>query len=261
MSSSQNYSFESVFPYTETNIPQSTAIQVSGRFTSGKSIAGNETPYSKDTTYVNLVLKENNFLSAPALVANSTIETANLPAGEKSTDIKVDMQSSSQFVSPVLDMQRASLWLTHNKIDNQDSSGSGLSNINTPINFVPETDKTGGTSLSKHITRPVTLAASALGLKIILAANRSSVADFDVYYKVISDDATFDEVNWVEIKRQVNLPTDENPNIFRDYEYLVGGPGGLTVPFNRFIIKIVMRSSNNAKVPQFKDLRVIALAV
>ena len=103
--------------------------------------------------------------------------------------------------------------------------------------------------------------ASALGLKIILAANRSSVADFDVYYKVISDDATFDEVNWVEIKRQVNLPTDENPNIFRDYEYLVGGPGGLAVPFNRFIIKIVMRSSNNAKVPQFKDLRVIALAV
>ena len=261
MSSSQNYSFESVFPYIETNIPQSTAIQVSGRFTSGKSIAGNETPYSKDTTYVNLVLKENNFLSAPALVANSTIETANLPAGEKSTDIKVDMQSSSQFVSPVLDMQRASLWLTHNKIDNQDSSGSSLSNINTPINFVPETDKTGGTSLSKHITRPVTLAASALGLKIILAANRSSVADFDVYYKVISDDATFDEVNWVEIKRQVNLPTDENPNIFRDYEYLVGGPGGLAVPFNRFIIKIVMRSSNNAKVPQFKDLRVIALAV
>ena len=105
------------------------------------------------------------------------------------------------------------------------------------------------------------MAASAVGLKIILAANRPSVCDFEVYYKAISDDASFDETNWVEIVKESNLPTDENPTIFRDYEYIVGGPGGLSVPFNRFIIKIVMKSSNNAKVPQFKDLRVIALAV
>ena len=57
------------------------------------------------------------------------------------------------------------------------------------------------------------------------------------------------------------MPSDENPGVFRDYEFIVGGPGGLSVPFNRFILKIVMKSSNNAKVPQFKDLRVIALAV
>ena len=158
-------------------------------------------------------------------------------------------------------MQRASLWVTHNRIDNADSAGSSVNNINTPIQFINETDKTGGTALSKHITRPVTLAASAVGLKIILAANRPSVCDFEVYYKAISDDASFDETNWVEIVKESNLPTDENPTIFRDYEYIVGGPGGLSVPFNRFIIKIVMKSSNNAKVPQFKDLRVIALAV
>ena len=171
------------------------------------------------------------------------------------------MTSTSTYVSPVLDMQRASLWLTHNRIDNQDSNGSSLSNINTPINLVVETDKTGGTHLSKHITRPVTLAASAVGLKIILAANRPSVSDFEVYFKAISDDASFDETNWVEVQKETVLPSDENPGIFRDYEFIVGGPGGLSVPFNRFIIKIVMKSSNNAKVPQFKDLRVIALAV
>ena len=207
------------------------------------------------------MLKENNFFSSPRVVANDAIETLNLAVGEKSTTIKVDMTSTNTYVSPVLDMQRASLWLTHNRIDNQDSNGSSLSNINTPINLVAETDKTGGTHLSKHITRPVTLAASAVGLKIILAANRPSVADFDVYYKVISDDASFDETNWVEIKKERILPSDENPGIFRDYEYIIGGPGGLSVPFNRFILKFVMRSSNNAKVPQFKDLRVIALAV
>jgi len=153
------------------------------------------------------------------------------------------------------------LWLTHNRIDNADSAGSGLSNINTPLNFIPETDKTGGTVIAKHITRPVTLAAASVGLKIILSANRPSVADFEVYYKAISDDARFEDTSWVEIGKEQNIPSDENPSVFRDYEYIVGGPGGLSVPFNRFVLKIVMKSFNNAKVPTFKDLRVIALAV
>jgi len=261
ITNSQNYSFESVFPYIETNLPQSTKIEVSGKFISGKSNAGTETPYSQEADFSTLVLKENNFFSSPRVVANDAIETLNLAAGEKSSTIKVDMTTTSAYVSPVLDMQRSSLWLTHNRIDNQDSNGSSLNNINTPINLVVETDKTGGTHLSKHITRPVTLAASAVGLKIILAANRPSVADFDVYYKAISDDASFDETNWIEVPKERILPSDENPGIFRDYEYIVGGPGGLSVPFNRFILKFVMRSSNNARVPQFKDLRVIALAV
>ena len=242
-------------------MPQSTSIEVSGKFISGKSNAGSETPYSQDGDFATLVLRENNFFSAPRVVANDAIETLNLAAGEKSATIKVDMTSTSGYVSPVLDMQRASLWLTHNRIDNQDSNGSSLNNINTPINLVVETDKTGGTHLSKHVTRPVTLAASAVGLKIILAANRPSVSDFEVYFKAISDDASFDETNWIEVQKETVLPSDENPGVFRDYEFIVGGPGGLSVPFNRFIIKIVMKSSNNAKVPQFKDLRVIALAV
>ena len=55
------------------------------------------------------------------------------------------------------------------------------------------------------------------------------------------------------------MPSDENPNVFRDYEFLVGGKEGLLVPFTKFQLKIVMNSSNNAKPPKFRDLRVIAL--
>ena len=126
-----------------------------------------------------MLLKENNIFSSPRVIANDALEVTNLPAGEKSATIQVNMTSSSPNVSPVLDMQRASLWVTHNRIDNADSAGSSVNNINTPIQFINETDKTGGTALSKHITRPVTLAASAVGLKIILAANRPSVCDFE----------------------------------------------------------------------------------
>tara|TARA_B100001057_G_scaffold115372_1_gene113903 strand:+ start:1553 stop:6796 length:5244 start_codon:yes stop_codon:yes gene_type:complete len=258
---SQNIPFEEVWPYIETNIPQSTAIAVSGKFISGKSTAGNETPYTQDPSFGPLALRNRNVFSVPKVIAADYIETTNLSAGEKSATIKVDLTTSSSYVSPVIDMQRASLWLTHNRIDNADSAGSGLTNINTPFNFISETDKTGGTIIAKHITRPVTLAEAAVGLKVILGANRPSVADFEVYYKAISDDARFEDAAWIEVAKERNIPSDENPTIFRDYEYIVGGPGGLSVPFNRFVLKIVMKSFNNAKVPTFKDLRVIALAV
>ena len=257
--STQNIPFEEVWPYLETNLPQSTSIAAEGKFVSGKSTAGTEVQYTQDNTFFPLSLKARNQFLTPRVLMNDDIETAELPVGEKSATIQVDVQSSSSYVSPVIDMQRASLWLTHNRIDNQ--AASAATNFNVPLTYVAETDKTGGTSLSKHITRAVTLQTKAVGLKLILAANRPAEADFKVYYKAINDDELFDETNWTEVVRQVNLPTDDNPDIFRDYEYLVGGENGLSVPFTRFILKIVMSSYNNSKVPVFKDLRVIALAI
>ena len=82
-----------------------------------------------------------------------------------------------------------------------------------------------------------------------------------MWYKAINDDTSFDDIQWVEVVKEENLPTDDNPNVFRDYEYTVGGTGGLATPFTRFVLKLTMTSYNNARVPTFKDLRVIAMAV
>ena len=40
-----------------------------------------------------------------------------------------------------------------------------------------------------------------------------------------------------------------------------GGPGGQLAEFTKFQIKIVMRSTNKARQPFIRDLRVIALSV
>ena len=56
-------------------------------------------------------------------------------------------------------------------------------------------------------------------------------------------------------------PTDNDPTVFRDYEYLAGGIGGDLPAFNKFQVKIEMRSINPAKAPTFQDLRIIALSV
>lgn len=255
----QQIPFEEVWPHIEHNLPQSTSIAASGKFASGSSNAGSESRYQLDAEYIPLTLSARNQFLAPRIVMSQKQEQLNLPVGTKSATISVDMQSESPYVSPVLDMQRASLWLTHNRIDNP--AAVEAPNVNAPLTFIEETDPTGGTILAKHITRPVTLASSAVGLRVILAANRPSTSDFKLWYKAINDDTSFDDIQWVEVVKEENLPTDDNPNVFRDYEYTVGGTGGLATPFTRFVLKLTMTSYNNARVPTFKDLRVIAMAV
>jgi len=251
--------FEEIWPNIDFNLPQSTSVAVSGKFASGKSIAGTEALYDIDASSIPLSVKERNVLNAPRVIMTAKQEQLNLPVGTKSATLTVDMQADTSYISPVIDMQRSSIWLTHNRIDNP--FGVAGPNFNVPLNFVEETDKTSGTILSKHITRPVTLAEAAVGLKVILAANRPAAANFKLFYKVANDDQLFEDLNWEEVFREEELPTDENPAIFRDYEYVVGGASGLADPFTRFIFKLTMTSYNNAKPPSFKDLRVIALAV
>ena len=57
------------------------------------------------------------------------------------------------------------------------------------------------------------------------------------------------------------MPADEEIAVFREYKYLIGGQNGVLPAFTKFQIKIVFRSTNSAKVPRIRDLRIIALSV
>ncbi len=260
---SRNYMFETAVPFIENMIPQETNLNIVGKFTSGKSLAGAETPYIKDATDTDLDMRENNFFPVVKMIASRGAEISEM-GGARSATITVNLTTADPNVSPVLDMQRSSLWVIHNNIDFQDSAGSlGIlsGTRNLPINYADETDPTGGSHIAKHIVRPVTLENAAIGLKILLGANVPQEAAFDLYYKAVEEDVAFEDTNWVYIAPENNLPTDENPNIFREYEYLIGGQSGLSSAFTKFTLKIVMKSTNAAKVPTFRDLRIIALAV
>ena len=156
-------------------------------------------------------------------------------------------------------MQRTSVSLIGHVIDKQDSAAT--SGFNVPINFVDETQPTGASSATRHIMSPVILDQDAVGLKIISSVHRPSAADFLVYYRTATGDEVLNDKNWVYLPEETNNPSDENPTIFREYRHLAGGQGGNLPAFTQFQVKIVMRSTNAAKVPVFKDLRVIALSV
>ena len=260
----RNIQFETIVPFIETLIPGETDITINAKFLSAKSQAGAESQYNKDNAFTRLALRENNFYQVPKMIANPRIELAELGANVKSATIEVGMSTLSDKVSPMLDMQRASIWLIHNNIDRQDSANSYdvINNLaNLPLNYQDETAAISGTHLSKHIVKPVTLENSAVGIKVLIGANKPSVTEFDLYYKAVGVDDNFEDYNWTLALPEETLPSDENPTVYRDYTYLIGGTAGLATSFDKFTLKIVMRSKSSAKVPTFKDLRVIALAV
>ena len=258
VTATRNILFDVAMPFIQTLSPVGTLITYGGKFTSGSSLAGTETRYAKDADYISIDNRDNHAFNAPRMIANPTDEASELGAGERSATVRIAMSTIDSRISPVADMQRCSLITVSNLIDRQASSTTATYNV--PLNYVAETEPTNGSSIAKHVTRPVTLAEQAVGLKIIASANRPASADFQVYYRVATDGDILSDLDWTLIAAEDSIPSDEDPNIFREYTYLPGGEGGSLDPFTQFQVKIVMRSQNSAKVPVFRDLRVIALA-
>jgi len=175
-------------------------------------------------------------------------------------DIFMSRKSDNPEVAPIIDIQRTSMFTIGNIIDRQDSAAT--TNFNVPISFVNETDATDGTSLAKHITKPVILENPATGLKILLGANRPEECDINVFYRTVQSgsDSDIRQVDFVAVEPDTEMPSDTNPNIFRQYEYTIGGEFFRTLPsFDKYQVKIQMGSHNSAKVPRITDLRTIAL--
>lgn len=263
----QNFMYDQMRVDVKTMLPSKTSIGARYLSTSGRSLAGlsSDVAYQKDTAWSDVQLDTTTYFNSPRMIANTQNQDSNM-SGSPSLELSIELATQNSYVSPVVDLQRSQVILTHNIIDRQvDSDGRGqtvVGGYNVPFTYVDETSEENGTSPAKHITRPITLANEAVGLKVLLSANRPSTASFDVYYRVSNGESPLREINWTKIDPEFQVPSDENPAIFRDYRYLIGGINGDEIGgFTQFQLKVVMYSYNSSKVPVFKDLRVIALGV
>jgi hypothetical protein len=245
---------------TELN-PIGTNVSYTGRFTTSKSFASqSEVAYGYSN--VNLVNQKDYYFKQPHVIMTDSNETLNI-SGVESSIISATFNSpaGTDYVAPAVDLQRASIFAIHNLIDNQ--SQTPTSGYNTPLAFVDETHRSQGTSLAKHLTKIVTLAEAAYGLKILFDANRPSGTDFGVFYRVLPAGADFqlDTEEWIEHPIDNTMPVDDNPLTYREYRYTIGGDyAGTMDAFLQYQIKIVMTSQSSAVVPKIKSLRTIAMA-
>ena len=213
------------------------------------------TPVGRD-----IIPDEQIVFSSPRVIANKNIETQR--SLTNSAKITGTFTTTDTWVSPVLDLQTASVLGISNIIDNQDSA-SGADNIvtNNPIEFINETDPYAGSAMSKHLTIPITLEQSAVGLKVLSAINLPTGSNVKLYYRTLEEgtEGSIEDQSFVYQAPDNLIGTDDNPSIFRQHEWTIGGQGGTLAEFSTFQLKIVMNSSNTSKVPSIKDLRAIAL--
>lgn len=257
----RNIMYDKFIPGVQTLIPSpGTTVTSTAKLVSGSSYASgrNTSPsYAKDAAYGDIALNALNTLESPNVILNDSNVGVHAGVSGASFDMKLSLATDDTKVSPVLDLQRARVLGYENIIDRQDASLT--SNFNVPITFVNETDKSEGSHASKHITRAVVLEEAAVGIKIMFDANRPAAAGFRVYFKTGTADDVLNDLPYIEVDEFTSNPADENEEVFRAYEYLVGGTVGNIDAFTQFAIKIVMTSTNSSKVPVLRNLRAIAL--
>jgi hypothetical protein len=150
---------------------------------------------------------------------------------------------------------------------------SNLINVGTGFNntivqyqdFIDEIGTSFGSLQNKYASKKINLANAAGQLKLILEACIPQEADFDLFYKIGPALSDFTLRPW---RRFEQMPTivkstkrDDFSEITIDITDFDNQGNAKDLPtFTAFQIKIAMRTTNGAKLPQFRNLRVIAHA-
>jgi hypothetical protein len=232
----KNKVFSVANAYVESIIPNFTSIDTSAKFTSGKYISGSNTRFLQDTQYVRVTPQQNIDFRTPKAIYNQSSEDSDLGAGVYSSYVKVDLKSSNDYVSPIIDLQRASLILAGYNIDDPA--------VTPHIYPVSEEEPYGATGGCRHISTPVTLAVSAVGIDTRVRVNLPDGADLQFWYRTASSDQNINDQRWVNQEIESAIPND-NDQTFREAHFLAGGQGGNLKPFNQVQTKIVLTGSMN----------------
>ena len=271
---SRNIQYNSITPRVNVITPgEGTGVTAQIRTVSGTSAGGSEASFI-DQGFESVELNEENRLTSTRIVASQVNETNRLTAlpRNRSFTLGVTMNSNDPNLSPVIDTANMAMIYGRNRVNNpvSDYATDGRVNLNQED---PHT--------AIYVTNRVDLAQPATSLKVLLSSYRHSSADFRVLYQLFRTDSNGVEQAYELFPGYDNLKDTDNDGFgdliidntknsgradafvpasadgqFSEYQFSVDN----LEQFNGFRIKIVMSGTNEARAPQFKDFRAIALA-
>lgn len=167
---------------------------------------------------------------------------------------RITLISPDGIVSPMIDTQKNSYTLVHNI-------------INELTDPTTELEPSGGEAFCRYVLTPVELNSDMMATRLLIsfAASIPNECFIRVFYRTLNtvEDTETDIKNkhWRIVGTSGAIKT--TPNEFRDFEFEITeidyDDDAAIKEFNVFSIKIVLESSNDAKVPFVKDFRTIAL--
>lgn len=134
----RNVQYDVVNPTIQMQTFPDTETSFSIKTTSGKSVDGGETAYIQDTTYRPCLVKENNYFSSPRMISSEINENTSM-GGNKSVTFSVQLASTNDSVSPLIDTARASLCAISNKVNNPTESNVNVASLDVKTIFAHAT--------------------------------------------------------------------------------------------------------------------------
>tara|TARA_E500000318_G_scaffold71664_1_gene66348 strand:+ start:4635 stop:7145 length:2511 start_codon:yes stop_codon:yes gene_type:complete len=261
----ENYRFETGKTIIESVELPDTSITLNLKKTTGTSPAGTETSFIKDSTSSVITLNENFKLDSTAIVC-SRINELNELGGASSLEFPIELSTTNENLSPVIDLDRASFIAVSNRINDIETS----SDVYPTANFVASTEPRGDNNSAIYLTKSVVLENPATALKVFFAAQKHSSADIKIMYRIKpqNSDEDFEDLGFVYFNTDGSpdggITNSLDDNDFREYFYTAGvdddGNGTALEEFKQFQIKIILQSTDAANPPRIRDLRAIALA-
>ena len=269
---SQNIQYEIANPNIQTTTINGTSITASMRTISGTSVDGTEISF-QDKGFTDVKLYQNNYFDSPRLICSKINENNFLGniIGKKSLTVDLVLETGDSYISPVVDLDRASIIFTTNRINNPIQNYISDNRVNSlkddPSSFV-------------YATNIVQLEIPATSLKVLATAHVNIFSDFRVLYSIKNDPK--EESIFYPFPGYSNLTSDgrvisqslsdgtEDKKVtktnvlgftaldleYKEYEFTTSN----LPPFKYFSIKIIGSGTNQAFPPRLSDLRVIALA-
>ena len=243
---------------------------------------------ARDSSFFRVNINGDTELSAPRYILSRSIESntsasSATMATNRSLEIKYELDGQNIVASPAIDLDRITLYHTHNLISTEAQIGSSEEYV-----------KFGGNSETRYITRIVTLTdgQDAEDLRVYLTAYKPAGSNIHVYYKILAaeDNDTMADVRWIPMDLNetqgftaaTRYSSSENKDDFFELVYDVpnytntarSGANNSTgiieyrnstraaySKFKYFAIKIVLTNSTSTNPPRVKDLRAIALLI
>jgi hypothetical protein len=263
----QNIQFESCSTRIKNIIHSKTDLSSRVRTFTGTSVAGNENSF-EDAGFADFRLNNFYYFNSPRVIASSLNEERfNLPSpGNRSLELDLFMSTQDSRLSPVIDIQDASIELVTNRFNNPVTDFATDDRVRSLYSDPNE---------AIYISKVVSLKLSANALKVILTSAQNITNEVRVFYRIIRPDV--ESINYEPfpgysnyqvgqdgIKRVINPSLNDGSadsdhikdsnNTLQDYEYSVDD----LPDFTAFSIKVVMCGTNQAQPPYLQTLRAIA---
>lgn len=268
VTATEQYVVDAFKPNVPSIIPVNTQLEFFGKFTDHKSFANtDQTDYAQSTLYGSVTNNSWADTVNPKIIASAYNETAR-SLTNPSLILAANISTTDQYLAPMIEINNSTMSIVSMFSDYSDSDSHPLigttRNAISTVDFVPETNASGGTNSSKHISIPFTLRSQvANSIRVQMLAERPVGTDFKVWYRVkLGDEININEVDWTQFST-----TSDEPN-YSNYDDLGAGNVLNDFIFNAYDIddfdtyqtKITFHSNNSSKYCTIHDIRTAATA-